>query len=212
MTTPPDHSAPIRLACGCLLQPGEVSMTKGPPDAPTPPPWGISASREGVTVTWTQDDPPPTPTAATADRLALAVELDEAVRPEPWDTPEVREAYVDQLERIASDALGHCQRLERELDDLRRAHAEEPVSRLDAVELEVRRLRRELTEVRRVAHEPVTFLECPTCKALVVEADGALEVHRRSHEPMIIRGPSAGEVQEALTGPAPAWLKMDTAP
>lgn len=99
-------------------------------------------------------DPPPAPMAATAERLRLAVELDDARRPEPWEPPESREAYVDELERIASEALGHCQRLERELDDLRRAHAEEPVTRLDAVELEVRRLRKDLTEVRRLACEP----------------------------------------------------------
>lgn len=134
-------------------------------------------------------DPPPLPMAATAERLALAVELDESHRPEDWSPTLDWIGYADELEHIASDALGHCQRLERELDDLRRAHAEEPVTRMDAVELEVRRLRRELTEVKRVAHEPVTFIECPTCKALVVEADGALEVHRRSHEPAVIKGP-----------------------
>lgn len=101
-------------------------------------------------------DPAPIPMAATAERLTLAVELDELERPQFGVPLPHFTRYADTVEHIASEALGHCQRLERELDDLRRAHAEEPVTRMDAVELEVRRLRKDLTELRR-ATTPVVL-------------------------------------------------------
>ena len=65
--------------------------------------------------------PPP---AATAERLRLAVELDEAHRPEDWSPTLDWIGYADELEHVASEALGHCQRLEAQLDRLARAGEE----------------------------------------------------------------------------------------